>query len=125
MIKFKPLSIFTAVLALTLFLSLLFLPEPIFFIFQIPEADSAFFIARRAAMLFLGIAVLCWLGRGAPNSPLRQSVCMGLAVAMLGLACLGAFEYLRGFAGAGIGLAVITEAIIGAAYLKIWFANRG
>ena len=124
MIKFKPLSIFTAILSLILFFSLLFLPEPIFFIFHIPEADSAFFIARRAAMLFLGISVLCWLGRGAANSPSRQSVCMGLAVAMLGLACLGVFEYLRGFAGLGIGLAVITEVIIGAAYLKIWFENR-
>ena len=124
MIGFKPLSIFTAILSLILFLSLLFLPKPIFFIFQIPEFDSAFFIARRAAMLFLGIAVICWLGRDALHSPSRQSVCRGLAVAMLGLACLGIFEYLRGFAGLGIGLAVITEAIIGAAYLKIWFKNH-
>lgn len=123
MIGFKPLSIFTAMLSLILCLSLLFLPEPIFFIFQIAEADSAFFIARRAAMLFLGIAVLCWLGKDALNSPSRQSVCIGLAVAMLGLASLGTFEYLQSNAGAGIGLAVITEAIIGIAYLRIWFRH--
>ncbi|GGY83128.1 hypothetical protein GCM10011613_29990 [Cellvibrio zantedeschiae] len=124
MIGFKALSIFTAALALILFLSLLFVPEPIFFIFQLTETGSAFFIARRAAMLFLGIAILSWLGRAQPHSQSRQSICMGLGVMMLGLACLGLFEYLRGFAGPGIGLAVITEAIIGVAYLKIWFVHR-
>jgi hypothetical protein len=102
----------------------LFLPEPIFFVFQIPETDSAFFIARRAAMLFLGIGVLSWLGRDAHHCQLRQSVCVGLALAMLGLAGLGTGEYLRGYAGAGIGLAVITEALIGFAYIKIWLANN-
>lgn len=124
MIGFKPLSIITAALSLVLFSLLLFLPEPIFLIFQIPETDSAFFIARRAAMLFLGIGILSWLGRDAHHSALRQSVCLGLAVAMIGLAGLGTGEYLRGYAGIGISLAVLTEALIGIAYVKIWIDNR-
>lgn len=123
MIGFKKLSIVTASLALILFLSLLLLPEPIFFIFQIPEVDSAFFIARRAAMLFLGIAILSWYGRNSLHSELRQAVCIGLGVAMIGLASVGTFEYLRGFAGPGIGLAIIVETLIGLSYFKIWLQN--
>lgn len=125
MIEFKRLSTIMAIIAFVLFACLLLMPESIFYLFQIPENESAFFISRRAAMLYLGIGVLSWLGRNAVNSLTRQSVCMGLAVAMLGMATLGAFEFIRGFAGVGIGLAVATELLLGIAYLKVWLANRG
>jgi len=61
MIEFKKLSTITAFITFVLFLVLLLLPEIIFILFQIPENSSAFFISRRAAMLFLGIAVFLGL----------------------------------------------------------------
>ena len=81
-------------------------------LFGIDEHSSALFIGRRAAMLFLGLAVLTWFIRNAGYSESRQAVCLCLAVSMLGLAILGIFEYLRGFASIGISLAVVTEAIL-------------
>ena len=124
MIKFKIVSAITAVIALTLCLVLLLTPEVIFMLFSIDENSSAFFIGRRVAMLFLGISVITWVGRNASHSESRQAVCLGLAISMLSLAVLGTIEYLRGFAGFGISLAVITEAILALLYFKIWFSCK-
>jgi len=120
MIKFKWVSVITAIIALTLCLALLLVPEILFNLFSIDEHSSAFFMGRRAAVLFLGIAVITWSGRHAVHSESRQAVCLGLAIAMFALAVLGSIEYFRGFAGFGISLAVITEIILALLYYKIW-----
>ena len=121
---FKILSIVTALISFTLFANLLFYPELIFSLFEIPENESAFFISRRAAMLFLGVGVLSWLIRNAIHSVARQAICAGLTVMMFSLALLGSIEYFRGYAGLGVGLAVLTELLLGLAYFKIWFTNK-
>ncbi|KDC48903.1 MULTISPECIES: hypothetical protein [Alteromonadales] len=121
MIKFKIVSIITAVIALTLCVIFILIPEVLFMLFNIDENSSAFFIGRRAAMLFLGISVFSWFGRNAEHSESRQAICLSLSVSMFALAFLGSAEYLRGFAGIGISLAVITEATLALLYFKIWF----
>ncbi|MBB1368881.1 hypothetical protein H5154_21305 [Pseudoalteromonas sp. SR44-5] len=122
MIKFKVVSIITAAIAFTLCLVLILIPEVLFMLFNIDENNSAFFIGRRAAMLFLGISVFSWFGRNAEHSESRQAICLSLSVSMFALAFLGSVEYLRGFAGIGILLAVITEASIALLYYKIWLS---
>ncbi len=124
MFKFKTVSMVTAVAALVLCVILLSVPEVIFELFNVDDNSSAFFFGRRAAMLFLGIAVLSWVGRNASHSESRQAICLGLATSMLALAILGIFEYLRGFAGVGILLAVITEVCLFSMYFKIWLSNK-
>jgi len=124
MIKFKLVSIITAVIAFVLCVILLLAPEVIFMLFNIDEHSSAFFIGRRAAMLFLGISVFTWFGRNAEHSESRQAICLGLSVTMFSLACLGITEYLRGFAGIGISLAVITENMLALWYFKIWYSHK-
>ena len=124
MINFRVVSIITTVIALILCLVLILFPEIIFMLFNINDDSSAFFIGRRAAMLFLGISVVTWVGRNAPHSESRQAICLGLTISMLALALLGTAEYLRGFAGAGILLAVITEAILALLYFKTWFSYK-
>ena len=124
MIEFKKLSTIMAIITFVLFLLLLVVPEIIFILFQIPENTSAFFISRRAAMLFLGISVFSWLGRNSLHSELRQAICLGLSISMLSLAGLGLFELFRGFSGIGIILAVITELFLGVAYLNIWLGHK-
>jgi hypothetical protein len=76
-IKFKMVSVITAVIALTLCLVLLLKPEVIFMLFSIDENSAAFFVGRRAAMLFLGISVITWVGRNASHSESRLAVCLG------------------------------------------------
>ncbi|MEP0354866.1 hypothetical protein [Paraglaciecola sp.] len=121
MIKFKVTSTITAVIAFTLCLVLILIPEVLFMLFHIDENSSAIFMARRAAMLFLGISVFSWFGRNAKHSESRQAICLSLSISMFGLAFLGSAEYLRGYAGIGILLAVITEATLAFMYFKIWF----
>ncbi len=121
---FKILSITTACIAFILFAVLLFIPNLVFIIFEISGNESASFIARRAAMLFLGVGVISWLIRNSEHSELRQSICIGLTVLMFSLSLLGTIEFIRGFAGPGIGLAIVTELILGVSYFKIWMSGK-
>ena len=59
-------------------------------------------------MLFFGISVFTWVARNTEHSESRQAICIGLSVSMFALALLGTIEFLRGYAGIGISLAVIT-----------------
>ena len=123
MINYSQLTRLTAVITFILFLILLLAPEVIFILFQIPSHESAGFISRRAAMLFLGIATFSWVARNAAPSETRQALCLGLSLSMLSLAALGIAEFVRGFAGLGIFLAILTETFLGMAYFTIWKEN--
>lgn len=123
--SFKNVSILTAIVTLSLFMVLLWFPGVILYLFNLPAHESAAFISRRAAILFLGIGVLSWGIRDAEPSATRQAICLGLLVMMLGMATLGIVEFLRGAAGLGIVLAIVVELFLGIAYFKIWRAERG
>jgi len=123
-ITFRHLSIVTATISAALFLIMLLCPEIMFWLFQIPATESAAFMSRRAAILFLGVSLLSWLIRDTAHCITRQSINISFATMMFGLALLGALEYIRGYAGGGISLAVITELLLGGAYLKLWYANH-
>ncbi|MBQ4836620.1 hypothetical protein [Pseudoalteromonas luteoviolacea] len=122
--QFKTLSIVTAIIAGFLFVALLLFPELMYSLFQIPQTESASFMARRAAILFLTLGILSWLMRNADHAESRKMVCLSFIIMMFGLAGLGAFEYVRGYAGVGIGLAIATELALGLAYLKVYFDTR-
>ncbi|MCF6322646.1 MAG: hypothetical protein L3J32_12900 [Rhizobiaceae bacterium] len=124
MTGFQKVSLAATLVYILLFLFLLFTPEFIFWIFQIEGSETADFIARRAAMLFLGLAIIAYFGRHSPNSIMRQAVSLGMGVSMVALAVLGAFEFFRGFSGPGIWFAILAETGFAIAYLSIWYTNR-
>lgn len=74
-------------------------------------------------MLFMGFAVICWLARDAEDSAARRAVSAGLAVAFLGLAGTGLFEFARGAVGPGVLPAVAAEVAIGSLYARVWSAS--
>ncbi|MEO9459901.1 MAG: hypothetical protein ABJE63_02095 [Lentilitoribacter sp.] len=76
-------------------------------------------IARRAAMMFMGLSAIIFLSRNAEPSQLRQSLCLGLAIMMAALAIIGIFEFVRGAVGVGIWLAITTEIGFALAYFKL------
>ncbi len=117
--NFRSLSILSAALAAALFLTLLFMPGLVFWLFQIPGSESAAFLSRRAAVLFLGFGILMWLVRNAEGSPMRRAICIGWGTTMVALAILGTLEFLRGFVGIGIFSAVFIETFIGVSYLRL------
>ncbi|WP_368187699.1 hypothetical protein [Aestuariibius sp. HNIBRBA575] len=101
-------------------LCLLTTPGLIYWLFQIPAHDSADFLAKRAAMLFLGLGVMTFLSRQSNNSETQRILSAGMMAGMSGLAMLGLFEYLRGMAGPGMWLAICAELGFVMAYLRVY-----
>lgn len=124
MVDFRTLNKITSGISTALFLFLLIFPEPIFYLFNVAGNDSAYFISRRAAMLFLGFGAISWLSRNAPPSVARQAISLGIALSMSGLAILGIFEFLRGYAGGGIFLAVSAELFLAVSYFSICLSDK-
>jgi hypothetical protein len=120
MISYKNVSVATAVISIALCLVLMFTPTELFRLFSVEANESAIFMGRRMAILFLGLALIAGFTSDAEHSDLRQALCMALSVMLFALAFLGMFEFLRVRAGAGIWLAILTEIGLGAAYLMIW-----
>ena len=117
-LSFRSLSIFSTTLAAALFLTLLLMPGLVFWLFHIP-AESAVFLSRRAAVLFLGFAILMWLVRNAENSSTRRAISLGWGTTMTALAILGTFEFIRGFVGPGIFMAAAVELFLGLSNLRL------
>ena len=118
------LDTITAALSAALFVCLLFFPRVVFVLFGMEGNESAAVMSRRASALFLGLAVMCWLARGAEASVARRALDAGLGVAMLGLAVAGAVEFTRGAVGPGVWLAVVVEVTIAVSYLRAWRTSR-
>ena len=120
MLSFKTLNFITMGVSVILSIILLFFPKVIFLLFGIDGNESADFISRRASMFFIGYAIICYFSRNSKPSESRQSISLGIAFSMLGFAILGTFEFLRGFAGAGIFLAVSAELFLSVCYFSVW-----
>lgn len=124
MISYKTLSLMTAGLSAALAAFLLVFPEPIFLIFSVAGNESAYFISRRASMLFVGYAAIAFLSRHELPSASRQAIAFGIGTSMLGFAVLGLFELLRGFAGPGILLPMAAELFLGLSYFSVWWKDE-
>ena len=81
-------------------------------------------MGRRIAALYLGIAVMFFLGRDAPPSELRSAVCVGMGVALTLLAALGVFERAAGRVSSGIIVPAVIEAVFAAGFAWAWWADR-
>ncbi len=111
---YRTVATYAAALSFALCAALVFMPGVIHWFFGIEAHASSNFMARRAAMLFLGYGLLCYLSRNAPHTPLRDMICLSMSGMMAGVALMGLYEFWRGFAGVGILLAVAVE--LGFAY---------
>lgn len=120
---YKILSIFTSLLCLYLFYLLLFSASSFLQSLGVEETESAFFVSRRAAMLMLGISVLMFFTRNAPNTRARQAICLSIGVTMLGLAFCGIYEFNRQFVGSGIIGPIVVELILSASFFYVWFVG--
>lgn len=124
MFKFSTISILSASVSFVLFVLLLVFPQPIYSLFNVEGNASAYFFTRRAALLFLGLAIIAFLSRNALHSTSRQAICLGIGMTMLTLCLLGAIEYFRGFVGVGIFAAMAGELVIAIGYLYTYFTHR-
>jgi hypothetical protein len=123
-LTFKILSAATGALCTYLFVVLLFFPASFLADVEVAASASADFLARRAAMMMLGLAVLSLRGLTAPPSPARQAIVLAVCVTMGGWAALGSWEVGRGFAGHGLLFPIGVETTLCLAYGLLWLAGR-
>jgi hypothetical protein len=102
----------------------MFIPELIFQLFGAAGNETAYFVARRTSMFFMGYAIISFYSRTAQPSTIRQAISLGIALSMLGLSILGIFEFVHGSVGIGVFLAVSLEVFWFVSYSSIWLSDR-
>jgi hypothetical protein len=90
--SFKTLAITTAIIAFLLGLGYLFFGAIIVGRWQIQPTDSVLLLGIRMAAIYIGLAVIFYLGRSAPVSSVCTALSAGAAVALSFLALLGIYE---------------------------------
>lgn len=117
-LTYKQTSTAAAIVFLIVSLSLILVPDLIYWMFGLVGNPLGDFLALRAAMLFLGLAALCYFGRTAPPSELRSVVAASLCISLAALALAGVYEFMRGYAGPGIWLAIVIEVALCGAFAR-------
>ncbi|WP_424972719.1 hypothetical protein [Dinoroseobacter sp. S76] len=92
--------------------TLLCAPEVVFWLFDLAEGDTARVLAKRAGVLFLGLALILFLTRTHAPNPSRRVVQTACAVMLGAMALLGALDWARGAVGAGIWCAIFVEILL-------------
>ena len=90
----------------------------------IEATDGPLVICRRIGALYLGLALMFFLGRTAGPSGLRSAVCLGMGGALALLAGLGFFELSAGRVSSGIIVPAIVETVLAAGFAWAWWGGR-
>lgn len=87
------------------------------------STTGALILFRRMGLMYLGLALMFFLGRTAGPSEIRSAVCLVMGGTALLLASLGLYELLARRVSAGILRSAIAEAVLGAAFIWVWWAG--
>jgi hypothetical protein len=90
----------------------------------IQASDGPLVMGRRIGALYLGLALMFFLGRTAGPSDLRSAVCLGTGGAIALLACLGFFELSAGRVSSGIVIPAVVETVLAAGFAWAWWGGR-
>jgi hypothetical protein len=86
--------------------------------------DASLVMCRRIGAVYLGIALLFFLGRSAGPSELRSAVCAGLGVAIALLACLGLFELMSRRVSKGILVSTMVETLLSTSFFWVLWGQQ-
>jgi hypothetical protein len=90
----------------------------------IEATAGSLILFRRIGAIYLGLALIFFLGRAAAPSDLRSAVCLVTGGAIALLACLGLFEFLARRVGAGVFRSIVAEAVLAAGFIWVWWGGR-
>jgi hypothetical protein len=116
---YKIISIGTSILFVYLFLQLFFISESFVKDLGLEPSITTIFLARRASMFMLGIAVLMFFSRNLDSSKPRDIICLSTGITLLGLSCMGTYEFVKGHVNSSIIIAIILESILWISYAII------
>lgn len=80
-------------------------------------------VGRRLGTVYLGIAIILFLGRSAPPSDLRAALCVGMLFGMVVLAVLGVIEFRAGRANGAILASSALEVLFAAGFAWVLLAT--
>ncbi|MCF7700786.1 hypothetical protein [Loktanella sp. M215] len=109
---FAVLCVATSVLCVALFAVFLVSPGHYIALYGVAPDAGAAFLGRRAAPLFLGLAVFFWVLRGTGPGPLRDGTVWAAALTFGGIAVTGIWTYASGSASRAILVAAGLELAI-------------
>ena len=90
-------------IALTLIgLGWIFAGKLLFKRWSIDANQDGLLVGRRLGAVYVGLAIILFLGRSSPASDLRSALCIGMMFAMASLATLGVIEFVARRANAVI-----------------------
>lgn len=87
------------------------------------STTGALILFRRMGLMYLGLALVFFIARTAGPSDIRSAVCLVLGGTAFLLAGQGLCEFLARRVSAGIFRSVIAEAVLGAAFVWVWWAG--
>ena len=90
----------------------------------VEATPGAIVVFRRIGAIYLGLALMFFLGRAAGPSDLRSAVCLVTGAAIALLAGLGLFEFLARRVGAGVFRSVVGEAVLAAGFVWVWWDGQ-
>ena len=114
---FALLCVGTTALCLALCAVLLVSPGLYTRLYGVTADAGGTFLGRRAAPLFLGLAVFFWVLRDVGQGPLQDATAWAAALIFAGIAVTGIWAYLGGTASRGILVAAMIEIAIAVAFL--------
>lgn len=91
--SFNLVATLTAIAGLILGVGWMFAGTSLFRRWGMDSHTDGLLIGRRLAAVYLGVALILFLGRDAPPSDLRVAVCAGMLFVMVVLATLGVYEF--------------------------------
>ncbi|MGU9856916.1 hypothetical protein [Pseudomonas sp. LF245] len=117
-LRFHTLALFTALLCFALALTWGLRPDWLLWLWSVEYSSATGLVARRNAALFLALGIMFYRARHAPPSDTRRAITTGFITGCFVLAALGLSEWISGNAGPGILLAVVTETVLGLAFIQ-------
>jgi hypothetical protein len=123
-VTFKIMAFVMTVAGCLLGLRFIFAAGSVLHEWGLEATTGSLVVARRIGAIYLGLALVFFLGRAAAPSDIRSAVCLVTAGAIALLAGLGLFEHLVGRAGAGIVRSIVGEAVIAAGFIWAWWRGR-
>ncbi len=87
------------------------------------STTGALILFRRMGLMYLGLALMFFLGRTAGPSDIRSAVCLVMGGTAILLAGLGLYEFLARRVSAGIFRSAVAEAVLGAAFIWVWWVG--
>ena len=114
----------TSLVFIFLFFQLMLGPESFVQGMGLEPSVASIVIIRRAAMFMLGLSVLTFLVRNISDAKVRQIISISTGITLLGLACMGIYEYSRGTVNNSIFIAISIESILGLLFMTTIILNK-